>query len=739
MDSTLRVTSVPTSDMYGHRDRDISYLLINPPLTDPTAPYHSISYLIGAATAAGYENFSCLDANVIALNYLAQEDEVADLLETCRAIRSRLEHKRCLTRWDQLLYRYALRGVGMEPDSVIQAIHVLKDPKLFYHYPSYRSAVQVVKRWLGALSVRGFPGQFCDNLSFTHGGIINFTSMRDLTDEKYIGRLMSPFLSYFNGPFTRMIEGHAWDVIGLSVNYMSQLHCAIFMTRLIRSINPNCIICLGGTEISDDVKYLRDPNDIWSLFPDADALVIGEGETAFIEILNSVACRENLPQHRPGILLQYEHQGTPRKPVRYENVASLPPPRYDIWDWEQYWAPEPVILYSPTRGCYWNKCTFCDYGLNTDTPTSPSRERPVELAIRDLQEITRISRTLYLAVDAISPRYLRAWAAAITSADINIRWSAELRLERSFLKGRLAEQMRQAGCVAISFGYESASQRILDLIDKGVKINEVPAMLRELARVGIGVQMMGFIGFPGETPEEARETFDFLMRHQEYWTLAGIGEFALTQGSIVAKHYRDFEITKISARPRDDIIRVLLWTDKDGRKHGADDIYTPEIESIANMLNHFVDDRPFVGGIDSTHSILYFAKYGPSLVRSDCWDEQTKPAIETTHYYTPLEGVEKFLDVDALNEYLQAYEEWDTDTCEVECESGIRAPTIRWLCEHSTDATQNGQSVGEILEIYPAGTFISLISCNKSEEAAALIGDEAYQMLKNILLGPQEV
>ena len=43
---------------------DIRYLLVNLPLTDPTVPYHSISYLVGATSNAGYTNFSCVDANI---------------------------------------------------------------------------------------------------------------------------------------------------------------------------------------------------------------------------------------------------------------------------------------------------------------------------------------------------------------------------------------------------------------------------------------------------------------------------------------------------------------------------------------------------------------------------------------------------------------------------------------------------------------------------------------------------
>jgi anaerobic magnesium-protoporphyrin IX monomethyl ester cyclase len=96
--------------------------------------------------------------------------------------------------------------------------------------------------------------------------------------------------------------------------------------------------------------------------------------------------------------------------------------------------------------------------------------------------------------------------------------------------------------VCISFGYESASQRILNLIDKGVNIQDVLQILQQLSEENIGVQMMGFIGFPSESLEEAFETFTFLKDNRECWTLAAIGDFLLTPNAIVAKKFRDFGI-----------------------------------------------------------------------------------------------------------------------------------------------------------------------------------------------------
>lgn len=700
---------------------EIHYLLINPPLTDPTAPYHSISYLVGAASNAGYTNFFCLDANIESLNYLTQRERIEATLRYCETVRVELEKKNQLTRGEQLLYRYAVKSVGLKPQSVLRAVEIMRDSRKFYEYGVYRQAVMVLNRWIDTLSVQGFPAQF-DNFALNLY-VANFSSIDDLTNTPFLNRLMNPFSPYFNGPFTETILNRNWDLVGLSVNYISQLPFAIFLSKLIRSLCPKCIICAGGTEITDCVKYMSNRKLVWNLFSDCDALVVGEGETALTTLLNSISLNEQLPKQCPGVLVRDDpiilDDFKLSLHMKYENLSVLPEPRYDIWDWNNYWAPEPVVLYSPTRGCYWDKCTFCDYGLNTDSPTSPSRQRPIEIAIREIQNIMRFSRTLYLAVDVISPAYLRRFAQAMVENGLSIRLGAELRLESKFQTG-LAEELKKAGFVCISFGYESGSQRVLDLIDKGIKLQDVSSILRELSRVGIGSQMMGFIGFPSETPDEAFATFEFLVRNKSYWTLAAIGDFVLTPGAIVAKRYEDFGIEKISGCEGDDIIRAVYWI-WDGKIRVPGDIRSTSIERISESIRLLADDRPFVGGIDSSHTILYFAKYGPSLVPSYLIDSQASESIiETAYNRTPFRKPDEFLNKDHLENY---HRQQRTQGRSVNFDN-----IMKWLAEYPNEQEIRNRG-NEVIEIHPSGHYTSL-----TQEEIEYQESASYRTLKDLLL-----
>lgn len=700
---------------------DVRYLLINAPITDPTASYHSIPYLFGATSKAGFTGFRGVDANIEALNFMARPAQLGPLLEEAEETRQRLEAKQHLTRREQLTYRYALRAVGLQADSMQRAIDVLQDPGKFYDYGRYRQATMVLKRWLDVLSLRGFPGQFGD-FTLRINNVGNLSSLTDLTNPNYIDQLTRPLQPYFDTHFKTLLSEQPWHVVGVSVNYTGQLPFAIALTKLIRNALPDALVCVGGTEISDELKCLRDKADIWKLFPDCDAVVGGEGESVLLALLRSIADDKPLPDGQPGLLLKKGALPMATIAVSYENMAELPPPRYDVFDLSEYWSPEPVLLYSPTRGCYWNKCTFCDYGLNTDLPTSPSRNRPVEAVIDELRHISQYARTFYFSVDAIAPAYLRKLAQAIAANGLDIHWSAELRLEKSMLKDGMARELRDAGCVAVSFGYESGCQRILDLINKGVRLEQVPELLAELSRHGIAAQMMGFIGFPGETSAEAAQTFEFLLEHRANWTLAGIGDFILTSGAIVAKRPADFGIQATAAFDGDDIVRTLYWTDAHGRTHFDGGGHDASIAPLAERVANFVDDRPFVGGIDSAHSILYFAHYGATLVPPEMRDSMAdEPILTTQRYSTPLSGIDEFTARGDLVDFHRHQRMQGQATRLTELQE--------WLS--ATVASEAHGGSGETLAIYPNGHFI-----RETSELADFERDAspAYHSLKAFLL-----
>jgi len=123
------------------------------------------------------------------------------------------------------------------------------------------------------------------------------------------------------------------------------------------------------------------------------------------------------------------------------------------------------------------------------------------------------------------------------------------------------------------------------------------------------VQMMGFTGFPTETVDEALESVAFLERHGDKWTVAGLGDFILTPGAIIAMKPADFGIVEHGPFSNDDIARILHF--REAVSISVDD--RDRIRAAKGRLKRQNFDRPFAGGIDAPHSMFYYDRYATAF------------------------------------------------------------------------------------------------------------------------------
>ncbi|MGX7829807.1 B12-binding domain-containing radical SAM protein [Actinokineospora sp. 24-640] len=585
--------------------------LIYPPLLDPSAGYHSLSYLKTYAAARRDDEIAVIDANIDAVCHLTEPATVQRIVTERAARRDEL-----LTRVPSLDDACAeelgelVKLAAFDPDELRTAVNVLRDPVAFYDYPSYRWAVERLIGWMSLLGSMGEPGQFFEGFQLRWRGWHPSVSA-DLTDAALLEKLNRPFQSYYDEVLLPQLRSLRPDVVGLNLTFISQTPFALWLLREIRRTLPTAHLTCGGTELSDIWKYLGDRSRFFDILDAADSAVVGEGETAFVSLLEAVESG-TLGDAGSSVLLHPRHSGgrLPLPMYRYEKLRELGTPDLSDLAFDRYLSPEPYVYYSPSRGCYWNKCTFCDYGLNEDSPTSPWRQDPADKVVADLTEISKIARHVYLSVDVLAPATLLKVAEGLRDRGVDVRWGAELRLEKYWSPEKCAT-LRDGGCSALSVGFESGNQRVLDLIDKGVTLPRVLETLRHMADAGIPIQMMGFTGFPTETFDEAMDSVRFLQEHRELWTMGGLGEFVLTSGAIVAKRPEQFGISEIHPWPGHDIRRELAYTQV---VHLTDE--QDEQLTRAKQTLQFGDfGRPWLGGTDTPHSYLYHARYGRELTR----------------------------------------------------------------------------------------------------------------------------
>lgn len=575
--------------------------LIYPPLTDPTSGYHSLCYLDSYARAQGQAAATIIDANIEAFHHSYTATSYEWLTQQASA-GSPFDERMS----PDTAAALRLRAGQVSPAQTAEAVAVLQDPVRFYDYPQYQHAVETVTGWMNTLGAAGLPGQFSGGFEFFPHGRFNPSSLADLTDESLLARMSNAFTPYYCDELVPRLTAGGHDVVGINITYVAQLPFALWLARLIRRALPDVFLMAGGTEVADVWKYALDKRSVFQIFDAFDAVVVGEGETAYVEILNALDAGR-LPGGHPNVRMHPRYGIAGALPMfRYERLAALPTPDYSTLPWDRYLSPEPFVYYSPSRGCYWNKCTFCDYGLNGDSPTSPWRQDPVDKMVADVGAISAFAKFIYFSVDVLAPATILAFAERVAAADLDFRWGAEIRLEKYWSVER-CRTLKRSGCVSVSVGFESGNQRILDLIDKGTTPQRVSQTIDAMTQAGIGVQVMGFTGFPSETAQEAMDSVRFLRDHRDRWTFGGLGTFLLTAGSIIAKEPERFGLRNVGPYPGDDIARVLRF-----EQVGApvDDGDLAKLEEAKAGLQRSDFDRPWTGGTDTAHTYFYQDRYG---------------------------------------------------------------------------------------------------------------------------------
>jgi hypothetical protein len=583
--------------------------LLYPPLTDPTAGYHSLSYLAGYAAAHGHPGVHLIDANVEAFHHTLTDGAAAEVAGVTAARREELLRRSSLSRDEEVELTELVRASVADAEDARAAAGVLRSADEFYDHASYAGAADRLIAWMGAAGCLGFPGQFREGFNLEVGRFLNLSSTGDLADAALLERVNRPFQRYYDERLLpRLLAPPRADVVGINVTYTAQLPFALWIARLVREAGAARWVLCGGTEVSDVWKYLADKERFFDVFQPFDAAVVGEGESEFVELLDSLE-RGGPPSGSGSTLVNSRrHPSAParqRPRLKVEALGAIPRPDYSDLPWDLYLSPHRFVYYSPTRGCYWNRCTFCDYGLNDGKPTSPWRQDRLGRILADLEEISRFAEFVYFSVDVLAPAMQLRLAEELVARGIRVNWGAEVRLER-FWTAEKCHVLRRSGCVAVSVGFESACQRILDLIDKGTETAQMLETVRNLTAAGIAVQMMGFTRFPTETMAEAMESVEFLKRHRDLWTFGGLGTFLLTGGAIVAREPERFGVSNVHGRPDSDILRSLLFD--------AEPRLTPEeqdrLDRECIRLGGTELQRPWLGGTDTPHSYFYHARYG---------------------------------------------------------------------------------------------------------------------------------
>lgn len=205
----------------------------------------------------------------------------------------------------------------------------------------------------------------------------------------------------------------------------------------------------------------------------------------------------------------------------------------------------------PHNHCYWNQCSFC--GINSKYDRSKNQSWDVEIAGARIKRIYQLGGNKFWFLDeAIPPKILKGLAMYIIQQDIHITWHIRTRIEPQFLDKSFIRLLSKAGLSHILFGFESACERILMLMEKNtLKDNYLELAEKIVYRFnteGIQVHFSAILGFPTETEEERQETIDFLLYLQNTYEFFSynLNSFYLDIGSKIYQKWDSYNILSLS-------------------------------------------------------------------------------------------------------------------------------------------------------------------------------------------------
>jgi radical SAM superfamily enzyme YgiQ (UPF0313 family) len=145
--------------------------------------------------------------------------------------------------------------------------------------------------------------------------------------------------------------------------------------------------------------------------------------------------------------------------------------------------------------------------------------------------------------EMISPKHFTWLAEGIKEANLDISYYALTKPTKEFTP-QILKVIAESGCKYLLWGLESGNQRVLDLMDKGSKIEDVSQVLKNAHAAGIANHVFLICGFPTETEDEFAQTVKFLDDHREYIYAVHRGTFSLEPESPIFEHQERFGITR---------------------------------------------------------------------------------------------------------------------------------------------------------------------------------------------------
>ncbi len=324
----------------------------------------------------------------------------------------------------------------------------------------------------------------------------------------YSNTVFDSTFSSFENLCTELIREQP-DVVGIYTNLMTKLN-VLRLIKFIKSsddLNKTKIV-LGGPEVRNHLSNF--------LIHGADYIVIGEGEATMLELVKYLDQKSDSSQNAiAGIAYMDDKnmlvQNAEREKIR--NIDELPLPNrqkvnlqfyFDAWKKRHGIS---AISVNTMRGCPYT-CKWCSRAVYGQ---SYRRRSPKKVAdeIEWIRENYEVDSVWFVDdVFTISHNWLEEFSKEVKSRNLVTPYECITRADR--MNEDVIRNLVQSGCFRVWIGAESGSQKVIDLMDRRVEVDQVRDMIRLSKKHGLQAGTFIMVGYPGETKEDIYKTVEHL-------------------------------------------------------------------------------------------------------------------------------------------------------------------------------------------------------------------------------------
>lgn len=389
-------------------------------------------------------------------------------------------------------------------------------------------------------------------------------------------------------------------LVAISVPFPGNLYSGLKCGQWIKKNYPETKIALGGGFANTELRSLSDSR----VFDYIDFVTLDDGEAPIFHLLEFIHGKRKSDSLKRTFLLEENkvvykdgssekdypqtETGTPDYsdlPLdKYLSVIELANPMHSLWSngrWNKL---------TLAHGCYWGKCTFCDISLDYikryETTSAPLICDRMEELIKQTGETG-----FHFVDEAAPPALLRDVAIEILRRDLKVVWWTNIRFEKSFTRD-LCRLLKASGCIAMSGGLEVASDRLLELIDKGVTVSQVATVCRNFTESGILVHSYLMYGYPTQTAQETIDSLEMVRQLFEQGIIqSGFWHrFAMTAHSPVGMNPIQFKSKLLTTETGSFANNDLEYTEENGCDH---EIFSEGLRvSLFNFMHGAGFDMP---------------------------------------------------------------------------------------------------------------------------------------------------